>query len=149
MESIIFMGIQASGKTTFYKKHFFDTHIRISLDQLNTKNKQHRFLQTCFDTQSKFVIDNTNPEVETRKEFIEKAKENKYKVIGYYFSSEIQKSIERNKKREGKKRIPEIGIKGTFNKLVLPKFDEGFDELYFVKIVEDKFEITAWKNEIY
>ena len=61
MESVIFIGIQASGKTTFYKNHFFDTHIRISLDQLNTKNKQNRFLQACFDTQSKFVIDNTNP----------------------------------------------------------------------------------------
>ncbi len=148
MESVIFIGIQASGKTTFYKNYFFDTHIRISLDQLNTKNKQNRFLQTCFDTQSKFVIDNTNPEVETRKEFIEKAKKNKYKVIGYYFSSEIQKSIERNSKREGKKRIPEIGIKGTFSKLVLPKFDEGFDALYFVKIVDDRFEITQWEDEI-
>jgi len=148
MEAVIFIGIQATGKTTFYKKHFFDTHIRISLDQLNTKNKQNRFLKTCFETQSKFVIDNTNPEIKTRKEFIEKAKKNKYKVIGYYFSSEIGKSIERNNKRIGKKRIPEIGIKGTFNKLVLPKFEEGFDELLFVKIKNDTFEITEWKDEI-
>lgn len=94
------------------------------------------------------MIDNTNPETKTRKKFIEKAKENKYKVIGYYFSSEIQKSIERNNKREGKKRTPEIGIKGTFNKLELPKLEEGFDELYFVKITENKFEITEWKDEI-
>ena len=148
MESVIFIGIQASGKTTFYKNYFFDTHIRISLDQLNTKNKQNKFLKTCFDTQSKFVIDNTNPEKKTRMDFIEKAKENKYKIIGYYFSSEIQKSIERNSKREGKKRIPEIGIKGTFSKLELPKFEEGFDELYFVKLVENKFEITEWKDEV-
>lgn len=148
MESIIFIGIQASGKTTFYKKHFFDTHIRISLDLLNTKNKQNRFLQTCFDTQSKFVIDNTNPAINTRKEFIEKAKGYNYKVIGYYFSSEIEKSIERNKKRKGKKRIPEIGIKGTFNKLELPKLEEGFDELYYVKLIDNKFKITEWKDEI-
>lgn len=148
MEAIIFIGIQASGKTTFYKKYFFDTHIRISLDQLNTKNKQNQFLQTCFDTQSKFVIDNTNPETNTRKEFIEKAKKYKYKIIGYYFSSKIQKSIERNNKREDKKRIPEIGIKGTFSKLELPKLEDGFDELHFVKLSENKFEIIEWKNEI-
>ena len=148
MEAIIFIGIQATGKTTFYKKYLFDTHIRISLDQLNTKNKQNRFLQTCFDIQSKFVIDNTNPEVATRKEFIDKAKKNKYKIIGYYFSSEIQKSIERNNKRVGKKRIPEIGIKGTHKRLVLPKIEEGFDELYFVEINNGKFEIMEWKNEI-
>ena len=148
MEAIIFMGIQASGKTTLYKKLFFDTHIRISLDQLNTKNKQNRFLQTCFDTQSRFVVDNTNPEIKTRKVFIEKAKTYKYKVIGYYFKSEIGKALERNSKREGKKRIPEIGIKGTFRKLELPNFSEGFDELFYVKIKNGTFEITKWKDEI-
>ncbi len=148
MEAIIFIGIQASGKTTFYKNHFFDTHIRISLDLLNTRNKQNKFLQTCFDTQSKFVIDNTNPRKETRKIFIQKSKENKYKIIGYYFSSKIQQAIERNNKRKGKNKIPEIGIKGTFNKLELPTISEGYDELYFVKIENGKFEITNWKNEI-
>lgn len=30
----------------------------------------------------------------------------------------------------------------------LSKLKERFDEIYFVKIVQDKFEITKWKNEI-
>ncbi len=148
MEMIIFIGIQASGKTTFYKKYFFDTHIRISLDLLNTKNKQDKFLKTCFETNSKMVIDNTNPEKITRQHFIDLAKKHKYKVIGYYFSSEIEKALERNNKREGKKKIPEIGIKGTHKKLELPKIEEGFDELYFVKIDNSEFKINTWDNEI-
>jgi predicted kinase len=148
MEAVIFIGIQASGKTTFYKEYFFDSHIRVSLDLLNTKNKQNQFLETCFRTQSKFVIDNTNPEKETRKEFIEKAKLNKYKVIGYYFSSEIDEAIKRNSKREGKKQIPEIGIKGTYKKLELPEFEEGFDELFYTKLNQNGFQIEKWKNEI-
>lgn len=111
MQAIIFMGIQASGKTSFYKQHFFNTHVRISLDLLNTQNKQSHFLQTCFDTHSRFVIDNTNPTVAVRSHFIKMAKQYKYEVHGYYFKSSITDSIERNAKRVGKARIPEPGIR--------------------------------------
>ena len=45
MEVIIFCGIQASGKTTFYKDFFLKSHIRISLDQLRTRNKEEKFIQ--------------------------------------------------------------------------------------------------------
>ena len=75
-------------------------------------------------------------------------KENKYKVIGYYFQSKIEDSIDRNNARIGKEKIPEIGIKGTFNKLEIPSVNEGFDELYYVEIKDDKFVIKDWQNEI-
>ncbi len=31
MEAIIFVGIPASGKSTFYLQRFFETHIRVKL----------------------------------------------------------------------------------------------------------------------
>ena len=34
MQLIVFTGVQASGKTTFYLRHFLPTHLRLSLDQL-------------------------------------------------------------------------------------------------------------------
>jgi transcriptional regulator with XRE-family HTH domain len=37
VEAIIFVGIQASGKSTFYRERFFDTHLRINLDMLKTR----------------------------------------------------------------------------------------------------------------
>lgn len=37
MEAVIFVGVQASGKTMFYYERFFDTHIRLSLDMLKTR----------------------------------------------------------------------------------------------------------------
>jgi hypothetical protein len=61
MEAVIFCGIQATGKSTFFKERFFNTHMRISLDQLNTRNKELRFIETCILTFQPFVIDNTNP----------------------------------------------------------------------------------------
>jgi predicted kinase len=34
--SLLFIGIRGSGKTTFFRERFFETHVRISLDLLRT-----------------------------------------------------------------------------------------------------------------
>lgn len=141
MEAVIFCGIQASGKTTFYKKHFFNSHIRISLDQLNTRNKEEKFISTCLATQQRFVIDNTNPTKEDRARYISIAKAHKFKVVCYYFHSSLNDALKRNNKRNGKENIPEIGIKGTFNKFDIPTFAEGFEEMYIVELEGQNFKI--------
>lgn len=148
MEVIIFCGIQASGKTTFFKENFFKTHVHISLDLLKTRNREDKFLEVCFQTQQRFVVDNTNPTKIEREKYISKAKEHKYKVIGYYFQSKLTESLERNNKRQGKENISEIGVKATFKKLEVPDLAEGFDELYYVEIENDGFMIKEWTNEI-
>lgn len=148
METVIFCGIQATGKTTFYKEKFFKTHIHISLDLLKTRNRENKFISTCIETQQRFVVDNTNPTKEERAKYISVAKANKFKVIGYYFKSQIQEALKRNSQRFGKENIPEVGIRGTFNKLEIPTLDEGFDELYFVEIKNNDFNIKKWTNEV-
>lgn len=148
MEAIIFCGIQATGKSSFYKEKFFKSHIRISLDLLNTRNKEQKFINACIAAQQRYVIDNTNVTKELRVKYISEAKASKYKVIGYYFQSKVSDAIERNKHRAGKERIPDIAIKGTYNKLEVPSIDEGFDELYFVEIDNNEFKIKEWIDEI-
>jgi predicted kinase len=117
MEAIIFCGIQASGKTTFYIERFFKTHVRISLDLLNTRRKENIFFQTCLQTQQRFVIDNTNATKKERQSFIVKAKDFKFKVIGFYFASTIGEAIQRNKNRAGKEVIPVAGIRGNIEEV--------------------------------
>lgn len=148
MQAIIFIGIQASGKSTFYMVNFFNSHVRVSMDLLNTRNKENHFLETCFQTQTRFVVDNTNPTLEERKKYIELAKQNKYEVIGYYFSSSIEEALNRNNLRSGKERVPDVGIKGCFKKLVIPTKKEGFDKLYFVTTSNNEFKVSDWKDEI-
>jgi hypothetical protein len=71
MQAVVFIGIQGSGKTSFYAERFLKTHVRISLDLLKTRGKEARFLQLCLDTGQKFVMDNTNPTVASRATYIE------------------------------------------------------------------------------
>jgi predicted kinase len=146
MEAIIFTGIQATGKSTFYIERFFYTHVRISMDLLNTRNKEQIFLDICFAVHQAFVVDNNNPMRSERSRYIQQAKWHQYRVIGYYFRSDPKEVLERNKKRTGKERIPEAGIRGAFNRLEIPSYDEGFDELYYVMIHKNQFIVDDWKE---
>ena len=143
MQIIIFIGIPASGKSSLYKELFFNSHIRISMDLLNTRNKEGKLLQYCFDTQSKMVIDNTNVTKESRQKYIELAQRNKYEIVGYYFESNIQDCLERNKNR--KDSIDDIGVKSKYKELEKPLLEEGFDKIYTVKIIDNQFEISNYE----
>lgn len=149
MEVVILIGIQATGKSSFYKDNFFRTHIRINLDMLKTRNREDILIDACVRAKQSFVVDNTNPSAMDRKKYIDIAKAAGAKVIGYYFQSSIDEVIPRNEKRTGKEHVPLAGIKGTYTKLQIPDKGEGFDELYYVRInAEGQFEIEKWKYEV-
>lgn len=61
-QAIVFIGIQASGKTTFYEQMLAGRgYVHISLDILHTRNKEDLLLMECLENGRSFVIDNTNP----------------------------------------------------------------------------------------
>ncbi len=136
MEAVIFVGIQASGKSSFYRARFFDTHLRINLDMLKTRHREQLLLHACIEAKQPFVVDSTNPSVEERARYIELAHSGGFRVVGYYFCSQPKAALARNSQRRGKARIPEKGILGTYKRLRVPTAEEGFDELYRVYIDE-------------
>lgn len=146
MEIIIFTGIQATGKSEFFKRRFYNTHVRINLDMLKTRNRENILVNACLEAKQPIVVDNTNPTVADRKKYIDAAKSKGFKVIGYYFSSGIGEAIERNEKRERK--VPAAAIRSTHSNLELPAFSEGFDELYYVKIEDNDFIVEEYRDEI-
>ena len=148
MEAIIFIGIQASGKSSLYFERFAETHMRINLDMLKTRNRESILIEACIKAKQPIVIDNTNPTRKDRKEYIAKLKSNGFKIIGYYFKSSIEECLARNRQRLGKNNIPEIAVKGTYNKLEIPDYSEGFDELLYVSIDKNSFIIESWKDEV-
>ncbi|MEM8642165.1 MAG: ATP-binding protein [Cyanobacteria bacterium P01_G01_bin.54] len=148
MKAILFIGIQASGKSTFYAQTFANTHIRINLDMLKTRHRERRLLETCLDIKQPFVVDNTNPTVADRDRYIPLAKYYKFQITGYYFPPNLADSLQRNQQRTGKQRIPEQGIRATHKRLVPPTYAEGFDQLYQVCIAPGgKFIVQKWADE--
>ncbi|RTQ48852.1 ATP-binding protein [Hymenobacter gummosus] len=147
MQAIIFCGIQATGKSTFYKERFFNSHIRLSLDLLRTRYREARLLQLCLDTQARFVVDNTNPTAAERARYIEPAKAAGYRVVGYYFQSVPREAVARNRQRPAAEQVPDVGIFGAVGRLQLPAWAEGFDELYYVRIGEGGFVVEPWQTE--
>jgi predicted kinase len=150
MEVVIFIGIPASGKSTFYKERFFNTHIRINLDMLKTRHRESLLSKACLDAKQPFVVDNTNVLKRDRAQIIRQAREADFRVVGYYFQAKLQDALERNSRRNGKECIPEGGLVAKYTKLQIPEVGEGFDELFYVMINPDtgEFVVKEWNNEI-
>lgn len=134
MEMILFIGMQATGKSEYYKRTFYKTHMRINLDMLRTRSRERIFLAACLSAKQPFVVDNTNPTRLDRERYIGPAKEAGFAVRGYYFRSSVREAIARNELREGKEKLPVKALLATHSKLEPPGFDEGFDALYHVYI---------------
>jgi len=149
MQAVIFIGVQASGKSTFYRERFFNTHIRISLDMLKTRHREKLFLDACLQNKQSFVVDNNNPTPDDRQRYIVPAKAANFEVVGYYFESNLASSLQRNQYRPGKERIPDVGIRAAHHKLQLPTLKEGFDRLYCVKMdPQGGFVVEEWHVEV-
>lgn len=142
---IIFIGLQASGKTTFYESLLACRGlVHINLDTLHTRHQEAMAIRTCLDSKKSLVIDNTNPQIIDRQRYIPLVRAQGYEVIGIFFQSRVRDCIERNEQRDC--RVPRHAIPCTSSKLQMPTYDEGFDQLYFARIVDQGFEITK-RNE--
>jgi predicted kinase len=141
MDMIIFIGLQGSGKSTFYQTHFAQTHVLISKDLFpNNKNplrRQQQLIVEALQAGKPVVIDNTNASRESRAELIEIGREYGATVIGSFFEVQLKESLARNKQRTGKARVPDVAIFATLKRLVPPTYEEGFDQLYCVHNRDD------------
>ena len=137
MEAVIFVGVQGSGKTTFYRDRFFDTHVRINLDMLKTRHREQLLLAASLAAKQPFVVDNTNPLPSDRARYIGVAREAGFRVVAYFFDTTLRDAIQRNNQRTGKQKIPVPAIAGAFRKLQVPTLEEGFDYVYRVKVAPE------------
>jgi len=150
MEAVFFIGIPGSGKSTFFLKKYYDTHIRINLDMLKTRHREMILIAACIKAKQSFVVDNTNITAAERARYIPLARQAGFRVVGYYFQSNLEASLQRNQQRSGKALIPRKGVIARYHQLELPNIAEGFDELYYVQVdsATSQFTVEEWKNEV-
>ena len=139
------MGLQASGKSTFFRERFAETHQHVSKalfpNNRNKNRRQEHLLRAALSAGRCVVVDNTNPTLEDRRALIGLGGEYGARIVGYFFDASVGECIRRNEVREGKARVPDVAIYTTAKKLVTPSIEEGFDELLCVRLNGSTFEV--------
>jgi predicted kinase len=128
-EAIIFIGLQGSGKTTYFMSHFAATHVHISRDIQQNPDREIAFIRECLCSGRSFVVDNTNATRAARAQYIREAKAAGFTVLCYFFDTPLRTAIGRNNHRKDKKPIPVPAILRTAKRLEPPSIEEGADQI--------------------
>ena len=133
VELIIFVGLQASGKSTFYHSNLAATHVHVSKDLMtNARNKdvrQAELISAALRAGKSVAVDNTNQTPAVRAPLIALGRRFGAHVSAYFFEIAVKDAVARNRLREGKARVPDVVIYVTSKKIVPPSLEEGFDEV--------------------
>jgi predicted kinase len=144
---VLLVGIPASGKSSFFRSRFGDTHVRVCRDMLGTDHRVRLLRDACLAGGIPFVLDNTNLTRAGRAEHIRAARAAGFRVEGYFLQSRRAECIERNRGRPEAERVPAAAVGGMSRRLELPARVEGFDALFFVRLAPGGgFEVQDWSE---
>ena len=76
--------------------------------------------------------------------YIQQAKMANFGVVGYCFVTDKEAALARNALRNGRARVPDVAIRTMYSQLEYPELDEGFDELYFVRLTDGGFSMEPY-----
>ncbi len=145
MQVVIFVGLPASGKTTFYRERFAATHVHVSKDNFpnhrRPSKRQEREIRAALDSNQSVVVDNTNASTDDRATIIQLAREYGAEVVGYFFESDVDACKARNDIREGSALVSNVGFFATVKRYQVPEAEEGFDEVFDVRLSDHGFEL--------
>lgn len=140
LEIILFIGLQGAGKTTFFRRHFAATHAHVSRDNFpNVKNKDRRqeeLIRAAIEAGQSVVVDNTHVSRAQRLKVLDLARELAIPVVGYYFEAELADCLQRNARRVGKARVPDIALHIARQNWDEPTLEEGFARIIRVEDFE-------------
>ena len=135
-ELIVFVGVQAAGKSTYYRDHLAATHVHISKDLMGSardkETRQRTLIAEALQDGRSVVVDNTNATLYDRAPLIALGRAHGARVMAYYFEVPVRMAVARNQQREGKARVPNVAIFATQKRLVPPSLEEGFDDVIVI-----------------
>ncbi|MBO0822974.1 MAG: ATP-binding protein [Actinobacteria bacterium] len=132
----VLVGLQASGKTTFCHQ-MLGGYVQVSKDHWpSARNRQRRQLRLIGDALAAgrdVAVDNTNPSPEEWQPLMEVARQNGGRVVAYWFPPDLPGSLGRNAARQGRARVPEVGLRAVMARLQRPELTDGFDAVLTVR----------------
>lgn len=136
-ELAILIGLQASGKTTFFRQVLAPEYVHVSKDDFRRARRrqarQMRLVEEALTAGLSVAVDNTNPSPEEWRPLAEAARRHGATVVGYWFPPDVAGSLRRNASRTRRDRVPDVGMFATLKRLRRPRRSDGFDELYEVR----------------
>ena len=142
MEIVVLVGLPGSGKSTWVKENLYDTHVRINLDMLNTRNKETELIGKCLKIKQSMVIDNTNITREERKKYIDYANIYNIPIKCVWINRDVKSCISQNRTRD--KVVPNIAIYTKNKKFEEPTLEEGFSD---IQIIDDSKDCGQFKGK--
>ncbi|CAI2367772.1 unnamed protein product [Moneuplotes crassus] len=154
-EVVVFVGAPGSGKSTFWKNYLKD-YVRVNNEILKTKQKCIEAARKILKEGKSCVVDNTNPKIETRSDYISIAEEFKVPCRAFYYNTDKnicmhnneQRSINPNRNHLSKK-TPRLIINVFFKNCVVPTQSEGFTEVKVINFIPGPFESDDDKETYY
>lgn len=156
-ELIVLVGIQASGKTTYFRRHLVSDYLHVSLDNWrgkgNIRRKEYQAIlaglrQAADGLTRGVVVDNTNSTAATRRRYFDNAEEFRQssgrtvRVLCYFFPADLEACLKRNEQRPPPQAappgepyfVPPNVIADYARRLEPPTYQEGFEEIYDVRL---------------
>lgn len=140
-ELVILIGIQGSGKTTFAYTHFVPyNYIHCNQDVLGDRKKVLKLVRKSLEAGHSVVVDRTNPSVESRKEFIELAKDMNVPVKSIEIRTEIgiakrlnaMREVLGSEYQEEKPSVPVLAFHSYVQQYQAPTPEEGISTILTV-----------------
>ncbi|WP_189856783.1 ATP-binding protein [Streptomyces poonensis] len=128
----VLVGLQASGKSTFYGQCLSGRYGLVSKDLFprgarNKQRRQMRLVEEHLAAGRSVAVDNTNPSPREWAPLVDLAHAYGATATAYWFPPDVSGSLRRNAAREGRDRVPDVGVLATLEQLREPSPADGFD----------------------
>ncbi|KAK7920914.1 hypothetical protein PG985_008936 [Apiospora marii] len=152
---VLFCGPPGAGKSTFFWKYLKPLgYERVNQDTLKSRAKCFKAAAERLGNGDSVAIDNTNPDVDGRAEWIEFAKKHKVPVRCVWFKTPLElcqhndvvRGLNKPMNPEAREVLPSIAFNGFKSRFKEPKTKEGFQEVFEVdfKFRGTKEEYAIW-----
>jgi predicted kinase len=130
-ELVVMVGLQGSGKSTLVERLLAGDHVVVSKDHWpNARRREQRQLRVVEEhllAGRSVVVDNTNASAERRAGLVALAHRLGVPVRAIFVDTPFEVCDERNARRTGVERVPDVGLRSTAQILTAPTLTEGFD----------------------